>query len=147
MRALADAPGNFFRTLAEDERQPDAHWRDMLTNPTAAIFGLFDDDEAIGITGAFTDRDDPGGTTASFGMTWLAPGYRCRGLSRLYYRERIAWARATGHARIRVGHRASNLASGQAMQSAGFLPIGRRPHQWPDDVVEDEILYELDLRD
>ena len=145
MRALTNAPGNFSLTLAEDAARPDSHWQDMLAEPAVALFALFDDDAMIGMTGAFTDRDDPRGTTAAFGMTWIAPGDRGRGLSRLYYRERVAWACATGHQRIVVGYRASNLASGAAMRAAGFVSVRRRSHRWPDGGVEDELLYGLDL--
>ena len=145
LRALADAPGNFFRSLVEDAAQPDTHWQAMLANPASAIFGAFDGELIVGLTGAFTDRDDPSGATAAFGMTWLDPAYRRQGVSQRYYEARIAWARAQGYARIEVGHRASNAASGAAMRRAGFRMIGRRPHPWPDGVVEDDVLYELAL--
>ena len=146
LRALADAPGNFLRTLAEEQSRPAVHWSDLLAAPATAMFGLFDCAAIIGLTAAYTDRDDPSGTTAGFGMTWLDPAYRRRGLSALFYAERIAWARSTGLHRIRVGHRASNIASGAAMRAAGFRPIGRRVHVWPDGVTEDEILHDLNLR-
>ena len=143
LRALADAPGSFFRALADDQARPDTHWRDMLTDAGIALFGAFDGEAIVGLTGAFTDRDDPSGRTAALGMTWLAPPYRGRGVSRLYYAERIAWARARGFARIAVGHRASNTASGAAMRQAGFQLIGREPHHWPDGADEDLVQYEL----
>ena len=100
---------------------------------------------SVGLTGAFRDRDDPSGRTAAFGMTWLDPAYRGRGVARLYYDVRIAWARAQGFARIEVGHRASNAASGAAMRRAGFVRTGSRPHLWPDGVWEDDVVYALDL--
>jgi RimJ/RimL family protein N-acetyltransferase len=143
LQALADQPGSFFRSLAEDEAEPDDHWRAMLTRPTAALWGAFDGDRMVGLTGAFTDRDDPSGMTAAFGMTWLDPAYRGRGVSRLCYEARIGWARARGYARIHVGHRASNAASAAAMRRAGFRPIRREPHLWPDGMWEDDVIYEL----
>lgn len=143
LRALADAPGNFFRSLAEDEAQPEEHWRTMLANPTSALWGAFDGEAIVGLTGAFRDRDDSSGQTAAFGMTWLDPAYRGRGVSRLFYEVRIAWARAQGFARIEVGHRASNAASAAAMRRAGFVRIAARPHLWPDGAWEDDVVYEL----
>ena len=143
LRALADAPGSFFRSFAEDEAQPDAHWQAMLVSSTTALWGAFDSDRIVGLTGAFRDRDDPSGRTAAFGMTWLDPAYRGQGVSRLYYDARIVWARAQGFAWIEVGHRASNAASGAAMRRAGFVPTTRRAHLWPDAVWEDEVVYAL----
>lgn len=147
LRALADAPGNFFRSLAEDRAQPDAHWQEMLASPTSALWGAFDGETIVGLTGAFRDRDDPSGRTAAFGMTWLDPVWRGRGVSRLYYDARIAWARAQGFDRIEVGHRACNEPSRRAMLAAGFRQIDRRSHRWPDGTEEDDVIYELVLGD
>lgn len=145
LAALAESPGNYFASLTEAEALPDSWWRDLLDQERIALFGLFDDDTPVGITGVFVDRDDPSGRTAAFGMTWIAPSHRGRGLSALYYRERIAWARTAEFARVEVSHRDDNLASGRAMRAAGFHQIGRRSRQWPDGVVADDLVYALDL--
>ena len=145
LRALADSPGNFFRSFAEDAERPDAHWQAMLVHPTTALWGAFVGEAIVGLTGAFRDRDDPTGQTAAFGMTWLDPAWRGTGVARLYYDARIAWARAQGFVRVEVGHRASNAASAAAMRRAGFRPIARRPHHWPDGAWEDDVVHELVL--
>ncbi|MEO5938902.1 MAG: GNAT family N-acetyltransferase [Sphingomonas sp.] len=143
LRALGESPGNFFRALADEEAAPDSRWIDLLSSDRQALFGLFDDDHLIGITGVFTDRDDP--TTADFGMTWLDPAWRGRGLSAIYYRERIAWARSRGLARIVVSHRRSNETSRRAMLAAGFRETGADPHLWPDGQQDDDVHYEMVL--
>jgi RimJ/RimL family protein N-acetyltransferase len=143
LQALAESPGNFFRALASEEEAPDARWIYLLSSDRQALFGLFDADRLIGITGVFTDHDDP--TTADFGMTWLDPAWRSRGLSAIYYRERIAWARARRFARINVSHRRSNETSRRAMLAAGFRETGADPHVWPDGQEDDDVHYEMVL--
>lgn len=143
LRALAESPGNFFRPLAEEEAAPDARWIDLLSSDRQALFGLHGHDAPIGITGVFTSRDDP--AVAEFGMTWLDPAWRGRGLSALFYRERIAWARARRFARIVVSHRRSNETSRRAMLAAGFHQTGATPHRWPDGQDDDDVHYEMVL--
>lgn len=144
LAALADSPGNFFRSLDEEQAAPDARWIDLLSSDRQALFGLLDADRMIGITGVFTDRNDP--ATAEFGMTWLDPAWRGRGLSALFYCERVGWARANGFDCIAVSHRRSNETSRRAMLAAGFRETGAAPHHWPDGQIDDDIAYELPLR-
>ena len=145
LAALRDSAGAFFRSLAEEEAQPEAYWRELLALDTAALFGVFDGEALVGITGVFTDRDDPSGRTAALGMTWLAPVHRGRGVGHRFYAARLAWAREHGFARVAVGHRASNEPSRRTMLAAGFREVGRTPHQWPDGGSEDHVDYELML--
>ena len=58
------------------------------------MFGLFDGDCLIGITAAFALAEDPAAQTAIFGMSFILPEYRGRGLSRLLYEARLEWTRA-----------------------------------------------------
>lgn len=145
LRALADAPGNFFRSLAEEEREPEAYWRALLDGDGKAVFGIFAGDALVGITAAFRHRDHPEGDTGALGMTWLAPSVRGKGGGRLIYACRLAWARAQGFRRIKVGHRAGNEPSRRSMLAAGFVEVGRRPYVWPDGEAADDISYELVL--
>ncbi|WP_425228132.1 GNAT family N-acetyltransferase [Sphingomonas sp.] len=149
LAALADAPGNFFASLAEAQALPDPWWRTLLTKQRTALFGAFAHEEGsdrlVGITGAFTDRDDPTGRTAAFGMTWLAPGHRGQGIGHRFYQVRLDWARTQGFARVEVSHRGSNEPSRRAMLAAGFRHVATRRHCWPDGAEEDDLLYELRL--
>lgn len=145
LRALADAPGNFFASMAEEEARPETHWRDLLDGEGKAVFGIFDGDALVGITAAFRHRDDPTGETGGLGMTWLDPSVRGRGGGRVIYDCRLAWARAQAFRRVKVGHRDGNEPSRRAMLAAGFRPVGRRPWTWPDGAEADDIMYELVL--
>jgi RimJ/RimL family protein N-acetyltransferase len=143
LAGLAESPGNFFRAFAEEEAAPDSRWIALLSSDRQALFGLFDDGRMIGITGVFTSREDPG--VAKFGMTWIDPAWRGRGLSAPVYRERIQGAQGRHFARISVSHRRSNETSRRAMLAAGFHEIGAVPHDWPDGQVDDDVRYEMVL--
>jgi RimJ/RimL family protein N-acetyltransferase len=144
LQALKAAPGVFGSSYQAEVTMTAEEWQRTVTGPGHQVFALFDGEDLIGITAAFTWREDPSGETALLGMSFILPEYRGRGLSRLLYETRLDWIRK--HAqfkRVVVFHRQSNEASRRANQRHGFLPIGRAPHAWPDGTTEDEIFYEL----
>jgi RimJ/RimL family protein N-acetyltransferase len=144
LAALKAAPGVFATSYDEAlARSPD-EWQATICGPTHQVFGLFDGQRLIGITAAFTSREDPSGETALLAMSFILPEYRGRGLSSLLYDARLDWIRAQPQfRRAVVGHRASNEVSRRANQRYGFVPIGRHARVWPDGDREDEIEYEL----
>jgi RimJ/RimL family protein N-acetyltransferase len=145
LAALAAAPGVYLGSVAESSTRSDEEWRAMLADPRHRIFALFDGETLIGITAAFTHREEP--QTALLAMSFILPAYRKAGLSRLLYEARLDWIRSAGRfRRVIVSHRASNEASRRANQHFGFVPIGRNSIAWPDGTTEDEINYELVLR-
>lgn len=146
LHALRKRPGSFTARAETAERFPDETWREFLSNPKQAAFGLFDDDNLIGISAIFTDRDDASGSTALLGMSWINPEWRGKGFSRSIYEARITWARGRGMTRIRVSHRHGNAPSQRAMISHGFKLAGRTSLEWPDGQVADEIHYVLCLK-
>src|SRR5665213_2059643 len=147
--ALRTEPGMFFSAHEREVGTADEVWQNLAGGDgTSRVFGAFDGAELVGITGVFTSRDDPSGRTAAFGMTYLRPEYRRRGLSALFYATRLRWARAQpGFTRVAVSHRRSNEPSRRAIRRAGFTPLGEKPRTWPDGGVEDEVTYELHFPD
>lgn len=145
--ALRAAPGNFFTPHEETASRPTSHWTDMLADPDAALFGLFDSIDMVGMTGVFVDRDDPTNPTAFLGMSFIMPAYRGRGLTRTLFEARIAWARARGLRRAVVYSRASNLPSRRAIERHGFKHVGATDHVWPDGTTDPDLKYELALSD
>jgi RimJ/RimL family protein N-acetyltransferase len=145
--ALRFAPGMFYKSYAQEVGMADADWQSLARGgPQRQVFGLFDGTEMTGITAVFTDRDDPSGTTAKLGMSYIAPAYRGRGLARRLYEVRLAWIKERAQfTRIAVSHRRSNVASGRAIQRAGFTKTGSRSRSWHDGKTEDEDLYEMQL--
>jgi RimJ/RimL family protein N-acetyltransferase len=146
LTALKQAPGVFATSHADAAQRTPETWQSLVSGPTNQIFGLFDGERLVGITGAFAWPDDRSGETATLVMSYILPTYRGRGLSRLLYAAALDWTRA--HPRFKpviVAMRASNATSRHACEHHGFAPAQRASRTWPDGASEDEIIYELRL--
>jgi RimJ/RimL family protein N-acetyltransferase len=144
LQALKSAPGVFGSSYESEVTRTAEEWQDTVTGPGHQVFGLFDGKHLIGITAAFTWREDPSGETALLAMSFILPEYRGRRLSRLLYQARLDWIRKHSEfKRAVVFHRRSNEASRRANERHGFRPVGRATHAWPDGTIEDEIFCEL----
>ena len=144
LQALKVAPGVFGSSYEAEVTNTDEQWQRTIGDPAHRIFGLFDRERLIGITGAFTRSDDPSGETAFLAMSFILPEYRGHGLSRLLYQARLDWIRGRDRfKRVVVAHRASNQVSRRAIERHGFVPTARTSRIWQDGTVEDEIWYEL----
>ena len=144
--ALETEPGVFASSFEAEATMSPEEWQNLIGGPGQRIFGLFDGARLVGITAAFTWRDDPMGETAIFAMSFLLPQYRSQGLSRLFFDARLEWIRTIGTFRkVVVSHRDSNEASRRANQRAGFEFLRREPRTWPDGQTADELMYELRL--
>ncbi|HEY4441940.1 MAG TPA: GNAT family N-acetyltransferase, partial [Candidatus Elarobacter sp.] len=125
LRALREERGMFFRTYDEEASLPENAWRDRISGPRHQVFGLFAGGGLVGITAVGPHFDDPTGTVAGLGMSYLAPPYRAQGYSRFLYAPRLAWIRAhPDYRRVFVSHRMSNVASQRAIERHGFRRTG-----------------------
>ena len=147
LHALRTEPGLYFSSYAAEVDRDDASWIALATGDEAhQLFGLFDDGRLIAISGVFTDTRDATGGTALFGMSYVLPNYRRRGLALRCYEARLAWARARPHFdRAVVGHRRSNQATRRAIEHFGFRRTGDESRRWHDGTEEDYVAYELPL--
>jgi len=146
LHALQTEPGVFSSSYDMEVNRSPEEWQDTIEGPGHQVFGLFNEDNLIGITACFTWREDPSGETAVLAMSFIVPEQRGQGLSRLLYKGRLEWIRAHPQfRRVVVSHRLSNTISARANQRHGFEAFGRASHTWGDGTVEDEIMYEMDL--
>jgi RimJ/RimL family protein N-acetyltransferase len=146
LTALKEAQGVFAASHADAAKRTPETWQSLVSGPTNQIFGLFDGERLVGITGAFASPDDCSGATATLVMSYIVPAYRGRGLSRLLYAAALDWTRAHPRfKRIIVAMRASNAASRRACEHHGFTPVRTETRTWPDGANEDEIILELRL--
>jgi RimJ/RimL family protein N-acetyltransferase len=144
LEALQSHSGVYGSTYAREKEYTPTEWQDWLSQKGKCTFGLFDGDKLIGLTGIYTDRNDPDGKTAVLAASYIKPEYRGRGLSGLLYKTRLDWVRTQPQfEKIVVSHRADNEASRRANQAFGFRPVGTRSKTWPDGIEAEEILYEL----
>ncbi|HTD32743.1 MAG TPA: GNAT family N-acetyltransferase [Candidatus Elarobacter sp.] len=148
LHALRTEPGVFASSYATEAHLDEAEWRRRIGGEDGQAFGAFDGERLVGITGVVTARDDPSGRSAMLVMSYLLPEYRGLGLSARFYEARLAWLRARPRfEHAVVSHRRSNEVSCRANQRFGFVLVAAEPTRWPDGAVEDEIIYELSLRD
>lgn len=124
LRALKSDEDMFLPSYAEALGYHEEHWKRLAAQETSCIFGLYDGATLIGLTCIYRDKDDPSGRTANLAMSFIERPYRGKGLSRLLYDARLAWAKDNGVVRIRVSHREGNAASRAAILAYGFRHIG-----------------------
>lgn len=145
--ALRQNPDVFLDDYDEESQHEDSVWKNQLKITDGATFGLFDDNQIIGITGVFTWKKDISNKTAILAMSFIDSAYRGKGHSKLFYQARIDWAKKQPtFEKIRVSHRAGNEASRAANQSFGFKLKDKEMIEWPDGQKDFEYNYELDLR-
>jgi len=139
-----EAEGHFFGArIAIESAQTDEQWKERLANEKCAIWGLYDSEVCIGLTGAVEMREDIQG--ALFIASYIRKEYRGKGLSALYYQARIEWAKDMGYKFAEVHHRRDNLASKAANQKFGFIYTHTVNVPWPDGTDDDSLYYRLRL--
>lgn len=146
LRALRSDPKVFGSTYEREVEFSETDWRTRLADPDTAVFVVLESGRAIGMTGAAVDRDDSSRRTVLLWGSWVEPDARGRGISKLFYESRIAWARTQpGVERIIVSHRESNDASRFANQKFDFVFTRETTKLWNDGITERELHYELIL--
>lgn len=144
IEAVKSHPNFFLDNEERTKRKRKKDWQEFFIDKSkCAIFGLFDNDTIIGITGAFRWRESPDDTVI-LGMSYIRPEYRGLRLSRLYYEERLNWARSQkGIKRIIVSHREGNTSSKAANQNFGFKYYETEEISFGDGSKGNDIRYEL----
>lgn len=144
LHALKTEPGVYGSTHQNAANESDESWKSLLTSQKTVIFGLFDGQKLIGITGAFPSWGDP--AHCFFGMSYILPPYRGQKLSHKLFKARIEWAKShPDYKKIVICHRDSNTLSALTIQRFGFTRTGTKTTIWPDGVQAPEFEYELDL--
>ncbi len=144
LEALSTEPYNFGGRHILEVGLSDDEWRDRLSHPDdGAFWGLYDNDECIGLTGIKIHVKFPGSMVLS--ASYIRKEYRRQGISAMYYQTRIDWAREQGFKDVHVAHREGNDASRAANQKFGFIHIQTEPTLWPDGTLGDKLWYRLEL--
>ena len=143
LEALKMEPHFFGSNYARETAFVDGEWQLRLSNPHSGFWGLYDGEECIGLTGIISNNSEL--TEARLIASYIRKQYRGLGLSALYYKERIRWAKEYGYKTLYVAHRKSNLASKAANQKFGFEYLSSTMIDWPDGTKDEDVVYRLTL--
>ncbi len=143
LEALATEPGMFGNSHAMEAAMPHQDWVNRIVHPEHARFGLYCNDELIGLTAIIINAENP--AEAYMTQSYIRKAHRGKGLSAMLYDARIVWAKAKGVKLLTISHRKSNLASKAANQHYGFVYHHTESRTWPDGVTEDNIHYTLHI--
>lgn len=120
LRALADAPDAFSRTLEEAVAESESTWQDRARGPGLTLLAVDDAGRPVAMGGVFPVPDS---TRAMVWGMWVDPSVRGHGLGRRILAESVAWARAAGRTAYLHVTRSNDSARGLYV-SAGFVPTG-----------------------
>jgi RimJ/RimL family protein N-acetyltransferase len=146
LEALSLHP-NFFAPSRDEFQFTETDWKERLSNPDGANFGLFNDiNELIGLTGINRDKDDR--SRAWLVASYIKAPYRRMGLTRLLYEARIQWAKAQNDINtLVVHHRADNEPSRKSHQKFNFEFVKEyAPDTWPNGEVMAYVEYVLKIK-
>jgi ribosomal protein S18 acetylase RimI-like enzyme len=124
LRALADSPDAFGRTLAEAQERPDDYWSGRLSSgansgrdlPLVAEW----DGEPIGLAWGRIEATRP--EVANLYQVWVDPNYRQRGVGQMLLTRVIAWARARNARYLDLGVTFADSPALRLYQRNGFEP-------------------------
>jgi ribosomal protein S18 acetylase RimI-like enzyme len=106
------------------------------------VFVAVEDDEWLGMVGAYVPADAP--EAVDIWGTWVAPPARGRGLARLLMVAAIGWARDRGASRVDLSVTDQANAARVLYEGLGFTPTGERL-PLPSDPARIEIFMTLSL--
>lgn len=121
LRALADTPDAFARTLAEETAFPEADWRRRLTSGAKTFVAVLGDEDVGLVTGGAWDGRHK--TAGLFGM-WVAPEARQRGVGKALVLSVVDWAKSAGFEVLVLDVADDNRPAIALYEQAGFRPTG-----------------------
>jgi ribosomal protein S18 acetylase RimI-like enzyme len=128
LRALADSPDAFARTLAEALGENDAYWVSLaasVTKPNGQVMFVAElDGRPVGLAFGLFDKERA--TTGHVAGMWVDPEARGRGAGRALLESVIAWARSRVLDRLELWVTKGNGAAARLYERAGFSDTGRR---------------------
>lgn len=135
---------DYFLPTQDEFSFTEEQWKNRLSSPLSANFGLYDGEKLIGLTTIY--RENENSTKALMVSSYIKKEYRGKGLSKFLYEDRIAWARKQkGIKTIELEHRDDNLSSQKAHEKFGFKYTGSYMVRWLDGKDRNCRVYELQL--
>jgi len=128
LRALAESPNAFARTLADALVQPDTEWirlTESVTTPGGQVMLIAEEEgRPLGLAFGLFDKARP--KIGHVGGMWVSPEARGRGAGQALLDAAIAWGRSLGLDALELWVTAGNSAAARLYERAGFVDTGRR---------------------
>ncbi len=124
LRALADSPDAFGRTLAEEQNRSDAEWSSRLAAAADRDLPLVAevDGEPIGLAWGRIEESNP--EVANLYQMWVAPSHWRLGAGQMLLEAVIAWAKARDACYLDLGVTCGDSLARRLYARAGFEPVG-----------------------
>jgi RimJ/RimL family protein N-acetyltransferase len=140
LAALAEAPFAFGSTLAAESDRPAAEWADRARWGSSgrghATFFARRHAEIVGLAGGHRQDDRP--DEVDLVSMWTSPSARRHGVGGELVRAVLAWASATGAARVLLWVTDGNEPARALYENLGFALTGER-QPLPSDPTRDEL--------
>ena len=128
LRALAESPDAFARTVAEAREQSDAYWvqlTESVTAPGGQVMLIAEvDGRPTGLAFGLFDKERP--KTGHVGGMWVEPAARGQGAGLALLEGAIAWARSRDLERLDLWVTEGNDPATRLYERLGFTDSGRR---------------------
>ncbi|MFH2038428.1 MAG: GNAT family N-acetyltransferase [Chloroflexota bacterium] len=129
LKALADSPDAFARTLAEEQGRSDAEWYDRLAKAANSRWNLplmaEIDGRPVGLAWGRIEQSNP--DLANLYQMWVAPDSRCHGIGQMLLEAVITWAKQMNASYLDLGVTCRDSSAMRLYQRLGFEPVGQ-PH-------------------
>jgi len=122
LRALADTPNAFARTLSEEQAFSEEKWRSRLSGDGVVVVAEAGGQDA-GLVGGvpLQDRAD----AACLVSMWVAPDHRRSGTGKALVQVVVAWAREAGFQTLVLDVADENTGTAAFYERLGFHRTGR----------------------
>ncbi|MGU3780568.1 N-acetyltransferase family protein [Burkholderia metallica] len=129
LRAVDTAPTSFLPTLEEESQVPVDEFATRITpNHERAVFGAFDGDTLVGITGVRRDARVKIALKATIWGVFVDPAYRGRGIAQtLLESATVHAAQAWGCKQLMLCVNEVNATAERLYASQGFVRFGTEP--------------------
>jgi GNAT superfamily N-acetyltransferase len=128
LRALADSPDAFGRTLAEEQDRPDFEWSRLVVASAASPLQISllaeQDRRAVGLAYGRIEPEAP--EVAQLYSMWVEPAARRRGVGRALVDAVAAWALSASARSLILRVTEGNTPAARLYAHAGFLPTSER---------------------
>ncbi len=128
IQATQNAPTSVYQTPEEESARDLEELRPQLADEHARVFGAFEDEQLVGISGIFRDPESKRSHTARVRSLYVDPAYRGRGIARQLLIHLLDYASSVPQIRqIKLSVGANNTSAQRLYAAVGFKTYATDP--------------------